>query len=87
MITNPLICDIRYTQRAIPVLIQNEEHIIKTDVPFSISLKEKPSEDHFVSVPGYTKITSSPTSGANFYVDYSSSLILFQCPIMVRAPL
>lgn len=77
MITNPSICDIKYAQRATPVFIQNEEHTIKTDVPFSISLKEKPSEDHSVSIPDYTEITSSPTSDANFYVDYPSSIIYF----------
>ena len=72
-----LICDIKYPQRTTPVSIQDEEHVIKTSVPYSISLKENPSEDYTVAISGYTESTSIPTSETEFYVDYDLSVIYF----------
>lgn len=72
-----LICDIKYPQRSSPVSVSGEEHTIKTSVPYSITLKEKPSEDYDITIPGYTESTSAPTSETEFYVDYDLSIIYF----------
>ena len=72
-----LIEDIKYAARITPVLISAEVHNIDTGIPYSIQLKEKPSEDYAVTISGYTKVTSIPTSATNFYVDYARSIIYF----------
>jgi len=72
-----LICDIKYPQRSSAVSISNEEHTIKTSVPYSITLKEKPSEDYDITIPGYTESTSAPTSETEFYIDYDLSIVYF----------
>lgn len=71
------ICDLKYAQRSSPVSISNEEHTVKTSVPYSITLKEKPSKDHDITIPGYTESTSAPTSELEFYVDYDLSIVYF----------
>lgn len=72
-----LICDIKYPQRSSPVSVSNEAYTIKTSVPYSITLKEKPSEDYDITIPGYTESTSAPTSETEFYVDHDLSIIYF----------
>lgn len=72
-----LICELKYPQRSSPVSISGEEHTIKTSVPYSITLKEKPSGDYDITIPGYTESTSAPTSETEFYVDYGLSIIYF----------
>lgn len=71
------LCDIKYPYRATPVLVSNEAHTIKTAIPYSIALKEKPSPDHDIIISGYTEQDSAPSAATYFYVDYSSSLIYF----------
>lgn len=72
-----LICDLKYAQRSSPVSVSDEEHSIKTSVPYSITLKEKPSEDYDITIPGYTESTSAPTSETEFYVDYDLAIVYF----------
>ncbi len=72
-----LICDFKYPPRSSPLLISDEACIIKTSVPYSIELKEKPSEDYSIAISGYSESTSSPTSDNEFYVDYDNAIIYF----------
>ena len=72
-----LLTDIKYAARITPALISAEVHNIDTGIPYSIQLKEKPSEDYDITIPGYTEVTSIPTSATNFYVDYARSIIYF----------
>ena len=69
--------DTKYPARITPVLITDEEHTISVGVPYSLYLKEKPSEDYSITISGYTEITSIPTSATNFYVDFARSIIYF----------
>ena len=71
------LCDSKYSYRTLPVLISNEEYTIETGIPYSISLKEKPSPDHPVTVPGYNESTSAPSVATDFYVDHNASVIYF----------
>lgn len=71
------LCDSKYSYRATPVLIQDEEYTIEMDIPYSISLKEKPSSEHSVTISGYTEATSLPSLATDFYVDYNTSIIYF----------
>lgn len=71
------LCDSKYSYRATPVPIQDEEYTIESDIPYSISLKEKPSPDHSVTVSGYNESDSAPSVATAFYIDYDASLIYF----------
>lgn len=71
------LCDTKYPYRADLLSIQDEEHTVETDIPYSISLKEKPSSDYPVTVSGYTESDSAPSVATTFYVDYDASLIYF----------
>ena len=77
LIVQQNLCDTKYAYRATPVLISGESHTVETDIPYSISLKEKPSQDHDITIPGYTESDSAPSSATSFYVDYESSLVYF----------
>lgn len=72
-----LICDSKHSPRSVHLSIPVEAHIIKTSVPYSIHLKEKPSEDYSISISGYTESNSSPTSDYEFYIDYDKAVIYF----------
>ena len=71
------LCDTKYPYRATPVLISGEAHTIETAIPYSISLKEKPSPVHAVTIPGYTESDSAPSAATLFFVDYGASVIYF----------
>ena len=71
------LCDTKYPYRATPVLVSDEVHMIETAVPYSIALKERPSPDHDIIIPGYTEQDSAPSEETYFYVDHNSSLIYF----------
>lgn len=71
------ICIVKYSYRATPVLLQNEEHTVKTGIPYSISLLEKPSLDYSISIPDYTESDCAPSAATEFYVDYNASIIYF----------
>jgi hypothetical protein len=71
------LCDTKYPYRPTPILVSDEAHTIESSVPYSISLKEKPSPDHDIIIPGYTEQDSAPSEATYFYVDYSASLIYF----------
>lgn len=71
------LCDIKYPYRTMPVLIEGESHTIEASIPYSISLKEKPSADHPVAISGYTESDSAPSTDTSFYVDYNASVIYF----------
>lgn len=77
MSVSSLVCDVKYTQRSSPVAIADEGHTVETDVPYSVSLKERPSEDYEITIPGYTEMTSAPTSAGYFYVDHLLSRVYF----------
>lgn len=71
------ICIVKYPYRDMPVLIQDEEQTIKTNIPYSISLLEKPSQDYAISIPDYTESDCAPSVATDFYVDYIASVIYF----------
>ena len=71
------LCDTKYPYRATPVLVSGEVHTIESAVPYSITLKEKPSTDHAVTIPDYTESDSAPSAATFFYVDYNTSIIYF----------
>lgn len=71
------LCDIKYPYRTTPVLISGESHTIEASIPYSISLKEKPSTDHPITISGYTESDSAPSVATSFYVDYNASVIYF----------
>lgn len=67
----------KYPRRITSILISNETHTVQTNIPYSVSFLEKPSEDYAVTISGYTEVTSIPTSAAEFYVDFAKSIIYF----------
>lgn len=71
------LCDSKCSYRTEPVFIQDESYTIESDIPYSISLKEKPSSDYAVIVPGYNESDCAPSVATDFYVDYNASLIYF----------